>query len=350
MGFKEIMAVYTEYLRQIRWPFKPVAWIGISFVMAAGVALVLAILFGLFSFIFPGFQLIAIHKVHSLLMSIISFLVVFDLMIGYPYLKATRRTDSIENNLPDALKQMADTLKAGGTFEYALRGISTSEYGPLTEEMNNVLRRLEEGENLENSLKGFSRNITSRVVTRAVNIILDSIAAGASLADILDEIADDVKANQRVINERKSSTLMQVLFMVSAGAFVSPFIFGLVISIVGFLMSNASVMLSSTTSGPCFEYCQGNSSMQLQCEKIQEPTLSCASSLCPTDYWQCLTDSLMLYVALYIIIEIVAIGLMIALVREGKITKSFIYIPILLLIAYIIFFVSNVLTQGFFGG
>jgi pilus assembly protein TadC len=348
MGFKEILAAYQEYLRQVRWPFKAIEWILISFAIAAGAALVMMLLFGIIPVI--GLKLISVHWVHSILLSIISFIVIFDLMVGYPYLKAVRRIDSIENNLPDALKQMGDTLKAGGTFEYALRGISTSEYGPLTEEMNNVLRRLEEGENLENSLKGFSRNITSRVVTRAVNIILDSITAGASLADILDEIADDVKANQRVINERKSSTLMQVLFMVSAGAFVSPFIFGLVISIVGFLMANATTMLSATSSGPCFEYCQGNNGMQLLCEAIQEPTFSCPSKLCPADYWQCLTDSLMLYVALYIIIEIVAIGLMIALVREGKITKSFIYIPILLLIAYIIFFVSNIVTQGFFGG
>ncbi|MFH1234814.1 MAG: type II secretion system F family protein [Candidatus Diapherotrites archaeon] len=344
---KEIWATYTEYLRQIRWPFKPAAWIGISFVVATGVSLVLMLLFGLIPLI--GLKLISVHWVHSLLMSIITFIVIFDLMVGYPYLKAVRRNDSIENNLPDALKQMADTLKAGGTFEYALRGISSSEYGPLTEEMNTVLRRLEEGENLENSLKGFSRNITSRIVTRAVNIILDSISAGASLADILDEISDDVKANQRIINERKSSTLMQVLFMIAAGAVVAPFIFGLVMSIVGFLMMQTPQMMGSMTGGKCFACCQGDLASCLDC-KSQEASFLCPKEKCPADYWTCVTDSIMLFVALYIVIEAAAIGLMIALVREGKITKSFIYIPILLLIAYMIYFVSNIVTQGFFGG
>ncbi|MEM0360297.1 MAG: type II secretion system F family protein [Candidatus Diapherotrites archaeon] len=343
---KEIWAAYKEYLRQVRWPFKPAVWILVSLVIALGVTLVLMLLFGLIPGI--GLRLIVVNQVHSILFSMITFIVLFDLLVGFPYLKATRRIDQIENALPDALKQMADTLKAGGTFEYALRGVSTSEYGPLTEEMNNVLRRLEEGENLENSLKAFSTNVTSRVVTRATNIILDSIAAGASLADILEEIADDVKANQRIINERKSSTLMQVLFMVAAGAVVAPFIFGLVMSILGFLMTQAP-MLGGRGGGSCFECCSGNENACLRCNS-QESSIFCSQKMCPNDYWPCVQGSVMLFVALYLIIEAAAIGLMIAIVREGKITKSFIYIPILLLIAYTVFFVSNVITQGFFGG
>lgn len=342
MKLKEVWALYKDYLRQIRWPFKPLVWLFISLIVAAGFSAVFVILFFVL-------HLIAIHWIHGFVMSIIVFIVLFDVMVSYPYLKAIKRTESIENALPDALKQMADTLKAGGTFEYALRGISSSEYGPLTEEMNNILRRLEEGENLENSMKGFSENVRSRIVKRAVNIILDSIAAGASLADILDEIADDVKANQRIINERKSSTLMQVLFMVAAGVLVSPFIFGLVISIVGFLMTQTPQIMGEWASPACIDCCQGNLIMCRDC-RSQEMSLSCPKTLCPDAYWSCVTDSVMLYIVLYIIIETIAIGLMVALVREGRITKSFIYIPVLLLMAYIIFFVSNMITQGFFGG
>ena len=47
--------------------------------------------------------------------------------------------NAIEEALPDALKQLSDTLKAGGTYEYALREIATSEYDYLSKEMKNVI-------------------------------------------------------------------------------------------------------------------------------------------------------------------------------------------------------------------
>ncbi len=342
MGVKSFWNVYKEYLREVKWPFSPAVWLIISIVVAIGFSALVGV-----SFFF--FKLIAVRWIHGLIMTIITLIVLVDIMVSYPYLKAIKRTERIEKALPDALKQMADTLKAGGTFEYALRGISSSEYGPLTEEMNIVLRRLEEGENLENSLRAFSENIRSRLITRSINIILDSIAAGASLADILDEIADDVKANQRIISERKSSTLMQVLFMVAAGVVVSPFIFGLVISIVTFMMHQSPQTMGQSGDTACYALCQGDLVNGAKCVS-QEWSISCAKDLCPNEYWKCVTDSVMLYVVLYIIIETIAIGLMIALIREGKITKSFIYIPVLLLLSYVTFFASNLLTLGFFGG
>jgi len=345
VGLKSALAQYKEYLRQIRWPFGSSTWIIISLVVAIGFA-------ALFGIVFFVLELISIHWIHGMVMTTILLIVLADVMIAYPYLKAIKRTEKINRALPDALKQMADTLKAGGTFEYALRGISSSEYGPLTDEMNLVLRRLEEGENLENSLRGFSRNVKSRVVTRAVNIILDSISAGASLADILDEIADDVKANQRIINERKSSTLMQVLFMVTAGAIVSPFIFGLVVSIVTSVMGDPSMTISESSNIGCYQCCQDPVINFESCESCttQEASFSCPKTLCPDEFWTCVTDSITLYIVIYIIIETLAIGLMISLIREGKITKSFIYIPVLLLVSYSVFFMANVITLGLFGG
>src|SRR3989338_6416284 len=165
---------YKTLCNERHWPIEQARWMGISFVLAV---CAIALIWGVSTLI--SFQ------IESILLFTL-FFVILDLMIGYPYLKAQKRIDQIEESLPDALKQMADTLKAGGTFEYELRGISTAQYGPLTSEMNNILRRLEEGENLANSMKAFSRNVSSRIVKRSINIILDSIESGASLADILD--------------------------------------------------------------------------------------------------------------------------------------------------------------------
>ena len=328
---------YKEYLREIKWPFEPKKWLVISVVLAIVTFLLVWVLLGVLQ-IFP------MKTLHAVLFAVVSFVAVLDLVLAYPYLLAVRRIALIEDALPDAFKQMADTLKAGGTFEYALRTVSSAEYGPLTEEVSLVLRRLEEGENLENSLRGFAHNVNSRVLKRAVDIILDSIAAGASLADILDEIADDVRATHRIVKERKSTTLMQVLFMVTAGILISPFIFGLITAIVEFLMGQTLATIQMLPAGrqdriPGAEasvFCNPGSFITQAGPDV-------------VGFWSCVRDSITFLLVVYIIIESIAVGLMVSMIREGNVSKSFIYIPAFLFIAYTVYFVSYVGVSGFFG-
>ncbi len=327
-----VLAIYREYLREIKWPFSAGLWLIISFIVALLISAIIWLIIGVIQ-IFP------MKPVHAILFTFIVFIAILDILASYPYLLSLRRISSIEENLPDAFKQMADTLKAGGTFEYALRTVSSAEYGPLTEEITLVLRRLEEGENLRNSLLSFSRNINSRIVKRAVNIILDSLSAGASLASILDEIADDLRSVHRIIRERKSTTLMQVLFIVSAGIIVSPFIFGLVSALIEFLMeqtlSAISVMGEVGTKLPESSlFCDINSFITPEGTNI-------------LGYWYCVSDTIIMLLVVYIIIESIAVGAMVSMIREGNLSKSFIYIPIFLFIAYVCYYGSYVLIKSY---
>ncbi len=229
-----LLKKYQRVLDQAQMHVDAKVWIIIS--VAVSFALAILTLF-----------VILVTKIPvSTLMAFVILIVLLDLFLGYPVIKKDKRIGEIEEALPDALKQMADTLKAGGTYEYALREISTAQYGALTKEMAKVLRKLEEGENLETSLRSMSKNIDSRLVKRSTEIILDSIKAGAGLADILDEIADDIRAMHRIGIERKTRTLMQVMFMVAAGGVVAPMIMGMVSSIVGFLMTATLQGLNSS--------------------------------------------------------------------------------------------------------
>jgi hypothetical protein len=51
-------------------------------------------------------------------------------------------------------------------------------------------------------------------------------------------------------------------------------------------------------------------------------------------------------IQLYIIIEVLGSGMMMALIREGKINKSIIYIPLLLLVAFMIYHLSKIVITG----
>ena len=229
------------------------------------------------------------------------------LMLGYPYMKKESIIDSIEKNFSDALKQMADTLKAGDTYENALREVVEADYGRLSEEMQLALRRMEDGENLDTSLTGFANRIDSIRVKRTITIILDSIKTGSSLSDILNEIADDLRDYQRLKEDRKSSTTMQFLFLIAAGGFIAPIIFGE----IGSVMNGFSMI--------------GTRELNMDAQKDVFLTT---------------------IIQLYIIIEVIGSGTMMALMRDGKINKSIIYIPLLLLIAFIVYHVSKIVITG----
>ncbi|MDD5163833.1 MAG: type II secretion system F family protein [Candidatus ainarchaeum sp.] len=286
---------YRHIIRQAQFKIKAEHWIIIS-------AIVSIALFAICFFTIEFLKL-PVSQIASLALLLSSI----DLMLGYPYLKAMERVSQIEENLPDALKQMADTLKAGGTYEFALREVAISQYGPLSKEIENALRKLEEGENLETSLNSFAESIDSRLIKRSMAVIVDSIKAGAGLADVLDEISNDIREIHRLNRERTSQTLLQVIFIVTAGIMITPVVFGFVATVIE-LFVRSTAQLAAT-----------------EADRL--------ASFATKDYIFFLMQA-------YLLIEVAASSVMISLMREGKISKSIIYFPVLLLIAFVTYYAS----------
>ena len=295
---------YADYLRSAEFRVDPVLWIMLS-VLAS-------VIIGLSTWYFLGQAGIT----RNIQVGVLAFVVVIDLMIGYPYLMAVKRIEEIEEALPDALRQMADTLKAGGTYEYALREIATSEYGPLKKEMNEVLRKLEEGENFDNSLKTLSENVDSRLVKRTITIIIDSVRAGAGLAGVLEEISEDVREAFRINKDRKARTAMQVIFMFAAGGAIAPMIFGFVSTITHVLLTASAGVASAAEQASAIK-ALGIISISIEA---------------------------------YIFIETAITSVMISIMRDGKAGKSIIYFPILLFIAYSAYIAAEILSGLLVGG
>jgi len=300
----KLMTKYASYLNSAEFKVDPLLWIILS--------VLIAIIAGIGAWFLVG--LIGLKQ--GIQVGGLFFLVLIDLLIGWPYLKAIQRIDKIEETLPDALRQMADTLRAGGTYEYALREIAISDYGPLQKEMNEVLRKLEEGENFQNALLTLSQNVDSRLVQRTVTIIIDSVYAGAGLANVLEEISEDVRAMHRLDKERKARTIMQVIFMFTAGGLVAPMIFGFVSTISAVLINAASAVAT----------------------EVEKNTATKALNI------------INLSIQAYIFIESLATSLMISLMREGKMGKSIIYFPILLFVAYLSYIIAELMSMAIVGG
>lgn len=155
------------------------------------------------------------------------------LILWVPKYLAGKRAEELERVLPDALRQMAGTLRAGVSVDAALEDIAQSNYGELSREFERVVAEVKRGRTLESALLAMARRTHSPLYWRAFNLIVEGIERGASLASVLEAVANDAKEVHAIQRERKSMTTQQVMFLYAVSLFACPFIVGLVIGVGG---------------------------------------------------------------------------------------------------------------------
>jgi len=152
---------------------------------------------------------------------------------GLPAFLAQRRAAELERMLPDALRQMSSTLRAGVGIDSALEDIAKSKYGELSLEFERVITEVNRGRSLTGALLALSRRSCSALYHRSFQLIVEGIERGAALASVLDSVSTDAKEVQAIQRERKAATTQQVLFLYAVALFAAPFIVGLTVGVSG---------------------------------------------------------------------------------------------------------------------
>ena len=155
------------------------------------------------------------------------------LTLWAPRYLAQRRAAELERVLPDALRQMASTLRAGVGIDATLDDIAKSRYGALSDEFGRVVTEVKRGRTLESALLALARRSNSPLYERAFRLIVEGIERGAALASVLDAVAGDIKEVHAIQRERRSATTQQVMFLFAVALFAVPFIVGLTVGVGG---------------------------------------------------------------------------------------------------------------------
>ena len=228
------------------------------------------------------------------------FFLIVDIGIGGPYFLADKKIAEIEKNLPDVLHHMGTTLKTGGTVEVALKEVSQVDYGPITEQVKVMLREINEGKTFEEAFYTFAKKSRSEITQRTATIIIAARKAGGGLLDTLSSMSEDIRAISRLKRERASSTAMQFMFILAAAVFVAPLVFGVVKSVLEILL-NSSV--DETT-------------------KIQSLAL-----MAQFDFT----------FKAYVVLETLLNTIGAVMIKTGKASKAIPYLPMTMLVAYLIY-------------
>jgi tight adherence protein B len=123
-------------------------------------------------------------------------------------MKARKRRNQFEDQLPDVLQGISSSLKAGHSFNQAINAMIKDAPNPTSEEFSRVMTEARLGMPIEQALQHMAERMGSDDFEFAVTTVNIQRTVGGSLADILQMVGDTVRNRQQFRKKVKALTSM----------------------------------------------------------------------------------------------------------------------------------------------
>jgi len=174
----------AEFL--ILWAVSPIIFLGAAF--AIGI-------------VFPGFQ--------NPFALFVAFVVGAVFPRFYLRRRQARRLRQFNEQLPDTITLLANSLRAGSSFLQGIELVTREARPPISEEFERVVREMQLGMALQPALNNLVRRVASEDLELMVTAIQIQSQVGGNLATVLDAIAFTIRERVRIIGEINTLTAMQ---------------------------------------------------------------------------------------------------------------------------------------------
>ena len=127
------------------------------------------------------------------------------------YLKRrqAKRLRSFNDQLPDTITLLANSLRAGSSFLQGIELVTREARPPISEEFERVVREMQLGMALIPALNNLVRRVASEDLELMVTAIQIQSQVGGNLATVLDAIAHTIRERMRIYGEIQTLTAMQ---------------------------------------------------------------------------------------------------------------------------------------------
>ncbi|MDP2750866.1 MAG: type II secretion system F family protein [Nanoarchaeota archaeon] len=234
-----------------------------------------------------------------------------------------KRTETIEEELPDVLSLISANIKSGMTIEDAMMSSSRGK-SLLKNELRNVGKEIMLGKETGIALKESAARFKSEKFEKTAGLISSGIKSGGSLAELLDQISRNLR-NEEIMEKKINQTvLMYAIFIFTAFGLVAPVLLGLsvfLVKMIGDIITGVDVSSSGA----------GMSVISLS-----------ASPLTP--------EFITLFAVVFLLSGSVLTSLLVGQIMKGKTTFGIKYIPLLCILTLSLFFITKkvifVMLQG----
>lgn len=120
--------------------------------------------------------------------------------------RAHRRLEAFEGQLPDALRSLANGIKAGLVLPRAIGLIEENMAAPASQEFGLVLRRYQLGSTIDDALTAMGERLRSPTLDLALTALQVGRKAGGDMARVMDGTASAIEQIQRLEQKIKLAT------------------------------------------------------------------------------------------------------------------------------------------------
>ncbi len=238
------------------------------------------------------------------------------------------RKHSLETMLPDYLQIASANLRSGIALDRALLLAARPEFTFLSEDIKEMNRRMYSGDNFDTSLREVANRYRSYQLSHAIRMILESLRYGGAMADLIEQIAKDLRSQQMVQKEVSGQLFMYSIFIAFAGLIAAPVLYGLTAQMI---TVTDAVWKGILTQNP-----GGLPSTGISFLKPQPPQIT------PQTYH---TFSL---IAIAVITGFA--GLIMSAISSGSAIRGVRWVPVFIIIGLVIFVVVQAVIAGVFAG
>jgi len=150
-------------------------------------------------------------------------------------LSIEKRTNAVEEILPDFLMFVSSNVKSGMPLDQAIWYASKPEFGVLSIEVKKKMKKSFGTQNLGESLDELSNAFKSDLFNRTIILLKQAIATGSEIAEVLDRTSEDARNSILLRKEIESSLVLYEIFVLFASMIGTPFLFAVSTKLIAIL-------------------------------------------------------------------------------------------------------------------
>src|SRR5712692_2722495 len=121
------------------------------------------------------------------------------------YLFESKKRDSIDNNIPHLIRDIADAGRSGMTLVRAIEISAERDYGPLTKEIKKLMAKVSFRVPLEKALQYFADRTGTMLARRSSMLIAEANKSGGDIQESMESVAKHVQDIQYLENKRRAT-------------------------------------------------------------------------------------------------------------------------------------------------
>jgi tight adherence protein B len=144
--------------------------------------------------------------------------------------KQQERIQKFNDGLPDMISTIIGSLRAGFSFNQALKAVVEEAENPIRDEIDTVLKEMQYGANVDDALNQLKERMPSEDLDLMIQAILIQKQVGGNLATVLDTIVQTIRDRNKIQRQVQTLTAQGRLSGIVIG--LLPIVLGLVIYMI----------------------------------------------------------------------------------------------------------------------